>query len=194
VSIGPGDIDAAILRGGMLPAPRMQRTTTSSLPLTTSWQRINFVAANLNEFPIVTDAGTRLVDWDGINNLITFNDQAGGNHEYMAFLTTEVTTTGVSAPPLLPGLAMQLRYVVPDAGGTGVHYYFPNHGAASGKEYVDFARIISDGVVVDQLPIHCPAGPAARAHGVGAEVRLSGSLPEGAAVDLTSSVLYMVAI
>jgi hypothetical protein len=71
---------------------------------------------------------------------------------------------------------------------------FPNHGAASTREYLDFADILSDGTVVSQLPIHCPAGPAARLHGVGTEARLSAAPPGAATVTLDAAVMYLLAI
>lgn len=194
MSLGPGDLDAAILRGGTAPAPKMQRSLSAPLVLTTTFQRIDFATVALNEFPVITDAGLRLVDWDSVNKLITFNDQAAASHEYLVFLAIECTAAGVTSPPVLPALTVQVRYVVPNAGGVGVHYYFPNHGAASTREYLDFADILSDGTVVSQLPIHCPAGPAARLHGVGTEARLSAAPPGAATVSLDAAVMYLLAI
>jgi hypothetical protein len=193
MSIGPGDLDAAILRGGTAPAPKMQRTMSGALSLTTSWQRVDYATATLNEFPVVTDAGLHLVDWSSGSKIVTFNDQAAGNHEYMIFLAIEAVTTGVTSPPILPALTVQVRYTIPNGGGPGVDLHFPNHGAASGREYIDFADVLGNGATVAQLPIHVPATAVVRANGVGIDVQLSAAPPAGGAVSLASSVLYLVA-
>lgn len=188
------DFSKMMLMGQNTAVPKMWRNLSASIsPMTTTWTRLDFATLVFNEFPAVTAGGLKLVDWDTTNKLITFNDQAGSDHNYEVFFTTEVTATGISLPPILPPVSVQLRYVIPDAGGVGVHFYYPNHGAASGKEYMDFSDIIANNTVVHHQGEHFSAVSLVRAHGIGIDVRLSTSMPILSAANLDGAMMYIVA-
>jgi len=186
-----GDIAKAVQEGHNAPSPKLQRSTAAPLMLSTTWQRIDYATALLNEFQTVNDAGTRTVDWDAANKLITFNDTTTRN--YVAYFTIEHTSAAVASPPILPPVTVQLRYTIPDAGGPGVDFHFPNRGAPSGNEYVDLSEILANSTTVDQLPVHIPAGAVLRPHGAGIEVRLSAAMPGAATVSMDYAVVYLVA-
>lgn len=191
MSISTGDVARIVAQGTMASAPKLQRVTSGSLSLSTSWQRIDFATALVQEFPVITDAGLRTVDWDAGNKLLTFNDTV--NRNYVAYFTLEHSATGVALPPIMPPVSVQLRYTVPDAGGAGVDFHFPNNGAASGNEYMDFLPTLANGTWVDHHPVHIPAGAVLRAHGAGIEVRLSASLPALATASVDRAIVYLVA-
>ena len=186
-----GDIAKAIAEGHNAPSPKMQRSTAAPLALSTTWQRLDFATAMVNEFQVVNDAGMLTVDWDAANKLITFNDTVTRN--YVAYFTIEHTAAGVASPPILPPVRAQLRYTVPDGDGVGVDLHFPNRGAASGNEYMDLTPIIANTTYVAHQSVHIPAGPVLRPHGAGIEIRLSAAMPGAATVTMDYAVVYLVA-
>lgn len=188
MTVSTGDIDAAVRRGRAAPSPRLWKTLASPLTLSASFQRIDFSTLQVNEFPLL--GAVRTVDWDAVNKLVTFNDIT--DRSYVAYFTLEYTLAGITLPPVLPPVAVQLRYTIPNGGGPGVDLHYPNHGAASGNEYMTFSTVLANGGSVDHHPLHFLADSVLRANGGGVEVRVS-VVPLLATLTLAAANLYVVA-
>lgn len=183
-----GDMDRMRSRDELGATPRFWRKAAAALTLSTTFQRLDFGTSITNEFP-TNPAGQNLVAWDSGNKLIRFNGTT--DRAYVFALTTEFKLTGLLVALTLPN-HVRMRFVIPDGTSPGVDYYFPNHGAASGNEYVDFHPFMGNASNVHRQLEQVYADSVKRTNGLGIEVRLASSLLTGTAT-IEEAHIYMAA-
>jgi hypothetical protein len=180
----PGVVtEANVAAGYMPPQPRIYREIGSSLPLTTSWQRLDLSVLNANTFPVA--GANRLVDWNSSSKVFTFNDSTTRN--YIAALNMSIATSGVLVTPIVIPIKVQFRFVVPNGVSPGVDYYFPFSTSAG---YMDLKEVAWNGGDNVQRLTPVTSDLPKRVNGVGCDVRLSSS-PLTGGISASAFSIYM---
>ena len=165
------------------PQFRLRVNRTSSLFLTTTWQRIDFngtSARNANSFPVRTMGGKPKVHWDPTNKTMRFMTVV--DQTYNLQLSTRITSSSLLA---LAGLAItkvHLRLVVPSP----TPMYMPLSDATD--PFVDMCAVNLTGASQNTFGLPIFADAAVREYGVGIEFRLSAPLAD---VYLTAADLHV---
>jgi len=152
--------------------PRLRVNRTSTMNITTSWQKIDFngtSTTNINTFGKDPVSGNNMVWWDSSGKLFRFYEQNDQNYDCTMFLSTTTNLITVKA-------TLQYRCVIPNAGGAGVNKYFPFPDDAT--PYVDMADATLLATQVnhkaEKIPLYLES--SIRANGFWIEVKLSNSL------------------
>ena len=186
IFIDPDVVTGTKVTQGMMPLqPTFVREIASPVVLSSTFQRLDLATLRQNTFAEVSP-DLKIVDWDSVNDLITFNNSYTQN--YVAAINPKVTVASVVVTPILPTKRLQFRFVVPDGVSPGVNYYFPH---ATGDGFVDLGEIIYNGSWRHQQTTPITSTPDKRTNGVGLEVRLDSSLLTGTAtLDYFSLYLF----
>lgn len=146
--------DWAIQNNQTVPAPRLRINRTAALPLTTSWQRINFDGTapfNINSFPPNT------VAYNTTTRLLTFNSTVDQNYT-LQFYYHLTSTLGAGQFPL----SVSFRGVIPAP--TPIYLPFPE-----GRGYMDLDIMSSN--YGSYLNITLFASTQIRQYGFGLEMK-----------------------